>query len=64
MGHMEKNHPNVAFVVTHSLRAGLRRNEKNASMYNDSGYMINAFNKGADNSAPLSLILAAVTDRI
>ena len=38
--------------------------KKNASMYNDGGYMINAFNKGADDSAPLSRILAAVTDEL
>jgi len=35
---------------------------KNAAMYNDGGYMIDAFNKGADDSAPLARILAAVTD--
>ena len=29
--------------------------KKNAAMYNDGGYMIDAFNKGADDSAPLSL---------
>jgi membrane dipeptidase len=33
-------------------------------MYNDGGYMINAFNKGADNSAPLARILPAVTDEL
>jgi membrane dipeptidase len=38
--------------------------KKNASMYNDGGYMIDAFNKGADDSAPLSRILAAVTDEL
>jgi membrane dipeptidase len=38
--------------------------KKNASMYNDDGYMINAFNKGADGSAPLARILAAVTDEL
>jgi membrane dipeptidase len=36
--------------------------KKNAAMYNDGGYMIDAFNIGADDSAPLSRILAAVTD--
>lgn len=36
--------------------------KKNATMYADGGYMIDAFNKGADDSAPLSRILAAVTD--
>ncbi len=147
MDHMEKNHPDVPFVFTHSLPAGLYKDEekatergcyrnisdeealraaksggyvsptftewmvdgiwpddlnpqhaadmidyyaklvgvdhvgiatddmfdvslvvdfakKNASMYNDGGYMINAFNKGADDSAPLSRILAAVTDEL
>jgi membrane dipeptidase len=34
----------------------------NAKMYNDGGYMINAFNNGSTDSAPLSRILAAVTD--
>ena len=38
--------------------------KKNASMYNDDGYMINAFNKVADDAAPLSRILAAVTDEL
>ena len=38
--------------------------KKNATMYADGGYMINAFNKGADGSAPLSRILAAVTDEL
>ena len=36
--------------------------KKNATMYADGGYMIEAFNKGADDSAPLARILAAVTD--
>ena len=36
--------------------------KKNATMYADGGYMIDAFNKGADDAAPLSRILAAVTD--
>ena len=31
---------------------------KNASLYNDGGYMIDAFNKGADDSAPLARIMA------
>ncbi|MEP5566457.1 MAG: membrane dipeptidase [Halioglobus sp.] len=147
MSHMEKNHPGVPFVFTHSIPAGLYKNEKhatergcyrnisddealraaksggyvsptftewmvdgiwpedlspkhaadmidyyaklvgvdhvgiatddmfdvslvvdfakkNASMYNDGGYMINAFNKGADDSAPLARILPAVTDEL
>lgn len=38
--------------------------KKNATMYNDGGYMIDAFNKGADDSAPLARILAAVTDEL
>jgi membrane dipeptidase len=38
--------------------------KKNATMYNDGGYMIEAFNKGADGSAPLARILAAVTDEL
>lgn len=38
--------------------------KKNASMYNDGGYMIDAFNKGADDSGPLARILAAVTDEL
>ncbi|WP_221075648.1 dipeptidase [Agarivorans aestuarii] len=36
--------------------------KKNASMYADGGYMIDAFNNGADDSAPLARILAAITD--
>ena len=38
--------------------------KKNATMYADGGYMIDAFNKGADDSAPLARILAAVTDEL
>ena len=38
--------------------------KKNASMYADGGYMIDAFNQGATDSAPLSRILAAVTDEL
>ena len=38
--------------------------KKNATMYNDGGYMINAFNKGADDSAPLARILPAITDEL
>lgn len=38
--------------------------KKNATMYNDGGYMIDAFNKGADDSGPLARILAAVTDEL
>lgn len=38
--------------------------KKNASMYADGGYMIDAFNKGATDSAPLARILAAVTDEL
>jgi len=38
--------------------------KKNASMYADGGYMIDAFNKGATDSAPLARILPAVTDEL
>lgn len=34
----------------------------NAKMYNDDGYMIDAFNKGADSAAKLARIIAAITD--
>jgi len=147
MEHMEKNHPGVPFVYTHSLPSGLYKNEKNASpkgcyrnisdedalraaksggyisptftewmmdgiwpdditpkqaadmidyyvklvgvdhvgiasddmfsvknvvkfakanpsAYDDGGYMINAFNKGATDTGPLARILAAVTDEL
>jgi len=37
---------------------------KNATMYADEGYMINAFNKGANDSAPLARILPAITDEL
>lgn len=37
---------------------------KNATMYADGGYMIDAFKKGAADSAPLARILAAVTDEL
>ena len=36
--------------------------QKNAAMYDDGGYMIDAFNKGADDAAMLSRILPAITD--
>ncbi len=38
--------------------------KKNASMYADGGYMINAFNQGATDSGPLARILPAVTDEL
>jgi membrane dipeptidase len=38
--------------------------KKNAAMYADGGYMIDAFNRGADDSAPPARILAAVTDEL
>lgn len=38
--------------------------KKNATMYNDGGYMIDAFNKGATDAAPLARILPAVTDEL
>ena len=37
---------------------------KNAAAYDDGGYMINAFNKGATGCGELSKILAAVTDEL
>lgn len=37
---------------------------ENASMYDDDGYMIDAFNKGATDSGPLARILSAVTDEL
>ena len=36
--------------------------EKNADMYNDGGYMIGAFKKGATGNGELAKILAAITD--
>ena len=36
----------------------------NPSAYDDGGYMINAFNKGATDVGPLARILAAVTDEL
>ncbi|MDJ0780039.1 MAG: membrane dipeptidase [Gammaproteobacteria bacterium] len=38
--------------------------KQNADIYNDGGYMIDAFNKGATDSAPLSRVLPAVTDEL
>ena len=38
--------------------------KKNAAMYADDGYMINAFNKGADDAAMLVRILPAITDEL
>lgn len=35
---------------------------KNAAMYDDGGYMIDAFNKGATGNGELAKILAAITD--
>ena len=37
---------------------------KNAEVYNDGGYMIDAFNKGATGSGEMAKILAAVTDEL
>lgn len=37
---------------------------KNAKMYDDGGYMIDAFNKGATGNGELSKILAAITDEL
>lgn len=37
---------------------------KNAAMYADDGYMVNAFNKGASGCAELSKILPAITDEL
>ncbi len=37
---------------------------KNAKMYDDGGYMIEAFNKGATGNGELSKILAAITDEL
>lgn len=37
---------------------------KNAAAYDDGGYMMNAFNKGADGCGELAKILAAVTDEL
>ena len=36
----------------------------NAAVYNDGGYMTDAFDKGATDSAPLARILPAVTDEL
>ena len=36
--------------------------KKNADLYNDGGYMLEAFDKGATGSGELSKILAAITD--
>ena len=38
--------------------------KKNAAMYNDGGYMIDAFNRGADDCAMLARILPAITDEL
>jgi membrane dipeptidase len=38
--------------------------EKNAAMYNDGGYMIEAFRKGATGGGELAKILAAITDEL
>ncbi len=37
---------------------------KNASMYTDDGYMVNAFNRGASGCGELAKILPAVTDEL
>lgn len=37
---------------------------KNASMYKDDGYMVNAFNKGASGCGELAKILPAITDEL
>jgi membrane dipeptidase len=37
---------------------------KNAAMYSDGGYMVNAFNRGASGCGEFAKILAAVTDEL
>ena len=37
---------------------------KNASMYTDDGYMVNAFDKGATGCGELAKILPAITDEL
>ena len=52
-------------LLCDELDAGSCRSEAtNAAAYDDDGYMINAFNKGATDAGMLARILPAITDEL
>ena len=56
------DHVGIATDDMFSLELVVQFATENASMYDDGGYMINAFNKGATGNGELAKILAAITD--
>ncbi len=58
------DHVGIASDDMFSLELVVDFTMKNADMYDDGGYMINAFNRGATGTGELAKILAAVTDEL
>ncbi|WP_217354433.1 MULTISPECIES: membrane dipeptidase [unclassified Ruegeria] len=56
------DHVGIATDDMFSLELVVQFATANASMYDDGGYMIDAFNKGATGNGELAKILAAITD--
>ncbi len=56
------DHVGIATDDMFSLELVVQWATDNASMYDDGGYMIDAFNKGATGNGELAKILAAITD--
>ena len=56
------NHVGIATDDMFSTKLVADFAEKNADMYNDEGYMLKAFQKGATGNGELAKILAAITD--
>jgi len=58
------DHVGIASDDMFSLELVVDFATKNADMYADGGYMIDAFNKGATGSGELAKIMAAITDEL
>ncbi|MEM9369987.1 MAG: membrane dipeptidase [Pseudomonadota bacterium] len=56
------DHVGIATDDMFSVELVVEFAKANADLYNDSGYMIDAFNKGAAGNGELAKILAAITD--
>jgi len=56
------DHVGIATDDMFSLELVVKFTKANADMYNDGGYMLDAFNKGATGVGELAKILAAITD--
>lgn len=59
-----EDHVGIASDDMFTYKPTLDFTMKNAASYNDGGYMIDAFKKGADGCGELAKILAAVTDEL